>query len=69
MNPNTAQIPCSFLPPTISQCITHSFDKFQQHFENNLPENPCLFGRDNENSFGFAVCSLFEGVFCIGEQY
>ena len=69
-DPNTAQIPCSKLPPEFSICITHSFDKFAGYFpRGTLPEDGCPEGRSREGAFGVAVCQPTKGVYCIGEQY
>ena len=68
-DPNLAQIPCSFLPPKFVECVTHSFDKFQNEFEpGTLPENGCP-SNNNEHMLGIAVCHPLNGIKCIGEQY
>jgi len=69
-DPNSAQIPCSFLPPEFSECITHSFDKFFTEFENgSLPFSGCPKGHTNESYFGVAVCHPLAGIYCVGEQF
>ena len=70
-DPNIAQIPCEHLPVEFIECITHSFDKFVNEFENGtLPEGDgCPMGHRYENSFGVAVCQPMSGITCIGERF
>ena len=69
-NPNYAQIPCSALPVNFIQCITHSFEKFEDQFEEGiLPSEGCPRGHRSESEYGIAVCTALSGITCIGEQY
>ena len=69
-NPNFAQIPCSALPVDYIQCITHSFEKFEDQFEEGiLPSEGCPGGHHSESEYGTAVCHPLSGIECIGEEY
>lgn len=69
-DPNSAQIPCQYLPIQFVECITHSFDKFQNEFENGtIPIDGCPKGHRSETEFGTAICHPLQGIYCIGEQY
>ena len=69
-NPRRAQVPCEFLPPQFTQCITHSFDKFNKEFANgSVPDVVCNKGRRNEGLFGTAICHPLKGIQCVGEMY
>ena len=69
-DPEDAQVPCSRLPVRFVECITHSFDKFSDHFANDsLPAEACGQSRSSEVSFGAAICHALPGIHCVGEQF